>query len=128
MKLIRSGYKNIKYTSSSNNSNVRPSLLDERQIDFTMGYMNKHYQGVLTKFVQVFTSLGTEQVKKNAFSGTSYEFCGAKLVGVDYRGHINGNDNNDACNDFGFLSLEATIQIRSEKQPNIEIIQISLGE
>jgi hypothetical protein len=113
---------------SSNNSNSEGqdadnAFLDEQQIDFTMGYMNKHHRDVLTKFVEVYTPLGITQMKKNAFSGGSYEILDSVLVGIGYYGHSHDDDYKP-----GYLRLEATVQIRSEKEPRVEIVELALGE
>ncbi len=127
----------VLFTSNPNSSQEEhPSkeheLLNDHQIDFTMGYLNKHHTDVLILFVQAFTQLGATQVKKNAFSGGSYEISNVKLRGIDYFGHhnVNGNEKDediDTTSNVGFLTLEAMVQIRSEKQPKLEVVTVPLG-
>lgn len=123
---------------NKNSSQEQPSkendLLNDNQIDFTMGYLNKHHTDVLILFVQAFTQLGATQVKKNAFSGGSYEITNAKLIGIDYFGHrdgschVSGNEKDeDTSSKVGFLTLEAMVQIRSEKEPKLELVTVPLG-
>lgn len=124
----------------NNPSSQLQSHLNDNQIEFTIGYMNKHHRDVLKSFAQVFSPLGAIQVKKNAFSGGSYEIEDAKLVGIDYFGHDfdlscdygggsgGGDDNGDRECRVGFLSVEATVQIRNEKHPRFEQVKVPLGE
>jgi len=135
--------------NNDNNNNDNQSLkllfnLNEYQIDFTKGYLNKHHRNLLILFVQIFTSIGNIQMKKNAFSGGSYEIEDAKLVDITYFGLGNNsstsnnsastNKSNDSDNDninqesskLGFLTIEATIQSRSEKGPITEQVIVPL--
>jgi len=75
-------------TSSSSTSDDRVieyerRFLDEKQLDFFLGYLNKHQGDVLTKFAEIFSQLGVEKSKKNAWSGGSYKILSAKIVDID---------------------------------------------
>ncbi len=98
-------------------------LLNDSQIDFTMGYMNKHHGNVLIKFVEIFTQIGAEQLKKNAFSGGSYEILNAKLISIDYT-----ESNIASGTGVGILTLEVNVQIRGKKEPTTEVVNVSLGK
>lgn len=73
-------------TSSSMASNtdeeVSTNKLTADQLDFTMGYLNKHHSDLLTKFTLAFTEIGKEMKRKNAFSGGSFIVESAKLVDI----------------------------------------------
>lgn len=73
----------LKSTKSSSTSGEESYQLDPKQLDFTMGYLNKHHTDLLISFAQAFSELGTKQSKKNAFSGGSYNINSAELVGID---------------------------------------------
>mmetsp|Transcript_24289 Transcript_24289/g.53485 ORF Transcript_24289/g.53485 Transcript_24289/m.53485 type:complete len:530 (+) Transcript_24289:138-1727(+) len=60
-----------------------PRFLDEKQLDFTLGYLNKHHEVMLTKFAEVFSPLGAEKAKKNAWSGGSFKILSATIVSID---------------------------------------------
>mmetsp|Transcript_28016 Transcript_28016/g.43562 ORF Transcript_28016/g.43562 Transcript_28016/m.43562 type:complete len:526 (+) Transcript_28016:137-1714(+) len=52
------------------------------QLDFTMGYLNKHHSDLLTKFSLAFTELGREMKRKNGLSGGSFMVESAKMVHI----------------------------------------------
>ena len=70
------------------------------QLDFTMGYLNKHHSDMLRAIVETFSELGQEQKKKNAWSGGSYQIEKATVVGIDAMS----------------MALDATIQERGKQQ------------
>jgi Protein of unknown function (DUF2470) len=75
-------------TSSSSSSTAVPSkkqeqLLDAKQLDFLLGYMNKHHESTLKKLATAFTPLGQEMNKMNTWSGGSMTLTTAKMVDVD---------------------------------------------
>ena len=51
--------------------------LEEKQLDFMLGYLNKHHRIFLTKLAETFSELGVEKAKKNAWSGGSYTVSSA---------------------------------------------------
>ena len=85
------------------------NTLNDKQIEFTLGYMNKHHPDVLRAFAESFSSLGQIMRKKNAWSGGSYEIKDAKAKGID-------NDE---------MELEVTIVERESTK--LETIKFDLG-
>lgn len=59
------------------------SALNEKQLDFILGYLNKHHQDLLTAFAETFSTIGIEKAKKNAWSGGSFKIESARIVGID---------------------------------------------
>lgn len=121
-------YNNQDDITTTSTTKTTTTKLDESQIDFIMGYMNKHHTNVLIKFTQVFTSLGEIQMKKNAFSGGSYEIVDAKLVGIYFDADTGACENNDNTESGNYLELEATVQIWGKKETTVEVVQVSLGK
>lgn len=74
-------FSTTKETSSSNSEST--ATLDGKQLDFTLGYLNKHHPDLLIAFAETFSSLGIEKAKKNAWSGGSYKIEDAKIVHID---------------------------------------------
>jgi hypothetical protein len=62
---------------------VTRKQLDAEQLDFLLGYMNKHHEGTLKKFATAFTPLGQEMNKMNTWSGGSMELRGCKMMDID---------------------------------------------
>lgn len=58
-------------------------FLDEKQLDFVLGYLNKHHGSFLSKLAETFSQLGLEKAKKNAWSGGSYQILSSKIVNID---------------------------------------------
>lgn len=83
---------------------------DEKQLDFTMGYLNKHHSDLLTDFAAVFTDIGEEKAKRNAFSGGSFQIQGAEIVGLDAES----------------IDLDVTVKVRSEPEPKVERVAMKL--
>ena len=79
------------------------TTMNDKQLDFCMGYLNKHHTDLLILFAEVYSDLGRIKVKKNAFSGGSYKIDNAKIVNID-------NDN---------IYLDVTINERG-KVSNVE--------
>eukprot|EP00542_Grammatophora_oceanica_P010650 CAMPEP_0194041438 /NCGR_PEP_ID=MMETSP0009_2-20130614/13349_1 /TAXON_ID=210454 /ORGANISM="Grammatophora oceanica, Strain CCMP 410" /LENGTH=541 /DNA_ID=CAMNT_0038684951 /DNA_START=15 /DNA_END=1640 /DNA_ORIENTATION=+ len=98
-------------TSTASTSSY-PKDLDEKQKDFTMGYLNKHHRSTLLEFVQVFTEIGGKVRKRNTFSGGSYKLLDAKVLDISL--------------DEGRLTLEVTAKDRSEADPVVEQTVVSL--
>jgi len=61
----------------------QPKVLDEKQLDFVIGYLNKHHGRLLTKIAENFSQLGIEKKKKNAWSGGSFEIISSKIVNIN---------------------------------------------
>lgn len=122
---------NIKQSSMSLSSNGVQStvasgngstILDEKQLDFTMGYLNKHQRPLLVQFARSFSNLGVTEMKKNAFSGGSYTISNATIVGIDYdmSRHIDKNDSKS------FLILEVEVNERGKKDLQVEQVKVSI--
>ena len=90
-----------------------PRLLEDDQIDFISGYLNKHHGDLLVAFAKVFTSLGHEEARRNAFSGGSYRIRKARVTNLPRQGNK--------------LGLEVTITIRSQGD-SIENVEMFFGE
>jgi len=86
------------------------SGFDEKQKDFTIGYLNKHHGDLLTSFAIAFTELGAEMTKRNRFSGGSYKILDATLV--------------DVSKDE--ITLDVTVKERVKKEPSVERVDCSL--
>ena len=96
---------------SARSSDTTVKQLDEKQLDFTMGYLNKHHKDMLTTFVDVYTDLGSEAAKRNVFSGGSFKIQDARIVHID-------SDN---------LELEVTVKDRNKPEPIIQKTTVSLN-
>ena len=97
-------------SSSKTTSATVAGQLNEEQLDFTMGYLNKHHGDMLTTFADAYTALGEEAAKRNKFSGGSFKIIGAKIVDIDLEK----------------LKLEVTIKDRSKSEPLIETTSVPL--
>ena len=96
--------------SSSPTTATLPEKLNEEQLDFTMGYLNKHHGDMLTTFADAYTDLGEEAAKRNKFSGGSFKILGAKIVGLNSEK----------------LELEVTVKDRSKSEQLIETTSVPL--
>jgi len=85
--------------------------LTEKQLEFVLGYLNKHHKDLLTEFARAFSSVGVEMAKQNAWSGGSYVIEDAEITDV----------NRDE------LQLQVTIQKRGEAKPQIETVSFSVN-
>ena len=94
-------------TSSDSTS---PSALDKDQLDFFMGYLNKHHRDLLQTFAEAYSDLGATAAQRNVFSGGSYKFVDAAITNLH---------NNE-------LNLEVTINDRNQREPVIEYVTFSL--
>jgi adenylate kinase len=110
---------------STTTTQLYVNALNEDQLDFTMGYLNKHHSSLLKDLVAVFTDIGVTQAKKNAFSGGSFVIQNAKLIDIHYDKNVQQQEQEDPS--LYYLTLEATIQIRGAKDTNIEIVNVSLN-
>jgi hypothetical protein len=88
-----------------------PKELDAQQLDFTMGYLNKHHGDTLRAFAETFSELGVEQAKRNAWSGGSYTIQASKMVNINVHQ----------------FELEVSIQLRNKKEPTIQRVVVDLG-
>ena len=86
------------------------SAFDEKQKDFTIGYINKHHGDLLTSFAIAFTELGAEMSKRNRFSGGSFKILDANLVDVS----------------TDSITLDVTVKDREKKDPSVERVKCSL--
>ena len=113
----------LKATSStSDNSEVNDSAaFDEQSLDFTMGYLNKHHEDVLTNFAMAFTPIGVTQAKKNAFSGGAYIIQSASIVNIIHPKYNKRDKPNKS-----YFELDVTVQIRGEKEPTVERQKVDL--
>ncbi len=85
--------------------------LDAKQLDFVLGYLNKHHSKVLTKFAETFSELGIEKAKKNAWSGNAYSILSAKIVGIDTR------------------SFQLEVEVKERREGTItKTVEVDLGE
>lgn len=55
----------------------------EKQLDFMLGYLNKHHGKFLIKLAETFSELGLEKAKKNAWSGGSYQIMSATIMDIN---------------------------------------------
>jgi hypothetical protein len=88
-----------------------PKELDAQQLDFAMGYLNKHHGDTLRAFAETFSELGVEQAKRNAWSGGSYTIQASKMVNINVQQ----------------FELEVSIQLRNKKEPTIQRVVVDLG-
>ena len=95
--------------------------LNSKELDFAIGYLNKHHPDLLLSFVLAFSKLGTVQAKKNAFSGGSYKVINAELKDIDFYGEETKNEESHGC-----LILDATVKIRGKEEVQKECVTISL--
>mmetsp|Transcript_22378 Transcript_22378/g.52748 ORF Transcript_22378/g.52748 Transcript_22378/m.52748 type:complete len:614 (+) Transcript_22378:1626-3467(+) len=75
-------------SSSSTTTEVAASKtgteqLPPQQLDFVLGYLNKHHSDLLVSFAETFSELGKEKAKRNAWSGGSYTIQHATIVDID---------------------------------------------
>lgn len=71
-------------TSTDETENeIERQFLEEKQLDFILGYLNKHHGNVFVSFAETFSMLGAEKAKKNAWSGGSYMILSATIVDIN---------------------------------------------
>lgn len=68
--------------STKSSDETVPKELTEHQLDFVMGYLNKHHSDLLTSFAAAFSPLGTQMAKANAFSGGSFAIENARITDI----------------------------------------------
>jgi hypothetical protein len=91
---------------------TQPIVLDTNQIDFIMGYLNKHHTDFLKVVAEAFSSLGIELAKANAFSGGSMSILSSRIINIV----------NTTC-----ITLEVHVKKRNEKETQQRCIDISLN-
>jgi hypothetical protein len=84
--------------------------LDAKQLDFVLGYLNKHHGEYLKKLAEAFSPLGSEMARANVWSGGSFVIQQAKIVHIDTTQ----------------VGLEVQIHQRSQKEDSIRQVQFSL--
>lgn len=91
---------------------TKPSILfDEKKADFCRGYLNKHHSDVLCLFAEAYSELGTQQQRRNSFSGGSFKIVDSQVVDVSPE----------------TMELEVTINDRSQSGPVTERVTIDLN-
>jgi hypothetical protein len=84
IQLLRLDATSTATSSSTDDSKQRQRRsLDEKQLDFFKGYLNKHHGIALLKFAEIFSEVGIEKAKKNAWSGGAYNILSATIVDID---------------------------------------------
>jgi hypothetical protein len=96
--------------SSSQSSLPLSSSLNEKQLDFTCGYLNKHHTDLLAAIAESLSPLGEIKSKRNSWSGGSYNIELAKLMDINTQ----------------FLTLEVKVQERN-KDVQVERVAVNLG-
>jgi adenylate kinase len=96
--------------TTSSDYSPSPAVLNERQLDFFMGYLNKHHTDLLRTFAEAYSEIGATAAQRNVFSGGSYKITDAAVTNI--------HDNE--------LNLEVTIKDRGQPQPIVQQIAISL--
>jgi Protein of unknown function (DUF2470) len=97
---------------SSSSSSSKPSFtLNDQQLDFTCGYLNKHHSDVLAAIAETFSRLGEIKSKRNSWSGGAYKIESAKLVDINTQS----------------MELEVTVQERN-KDAQMERVTVDLGK
>lgn len=89
------------------------SQLTEKQLDFALGYLNKHHSDLLMDFALAFSEVGVEHAKANAWSRGAYSIEGSKIVGLDRK------------------ELKLNVSIRKERnaeEPTTELVTVNLGK
>lgn len=90
MSIYRSGSSLVKRTATSTTSSSEGEVdqkeddLSSGQLDFVVGYLNKHHRDLLVQLAQVFSRLGADMAAANVWSGGSYEMKDAKLASIDF--------------------------------------------
>ena len=85
-------------------------LFDEKKADFCRGYLNKHHSDVLCLFAEAYSELGTQQQRRNSFSGGSFKIVDSQVIDVSPER----------------MELEVTIYDRSQSGPIMERVTIDL--
>lgn len=86
-----------------------PTQLEPNQVDFVCGYLNKHHPDVILSFVKMFSSIGQEMAKSNAWSGNSFSVHAARIQDITTEDFV----------------LQAEIQQR-HKRPENRTVQVPL--
>jgi hypothetical protein len=98
-------------SSQSSSTLPLPASLNEKQLDFTCGYLNKHHRDVLVAFAETLSSLGEIKSKRNSWSGGSYKIESATLVDINTL----------------YFTLEVGVKERN-KDVQLERVTVNLGK
>ena len=126
-KLLLLHAASVNDNDNNSHSHSQEATLNAEQLDFTMGYLNKHHRDVLTNFATAFTPLGVISAKKNGFSGGSYTIQDASIVNIHYTTSNSISESSaensplaaEAEASGSYIELDVTVQIRNEKQPRV---------
>jgi adenylate kinase len=69
--------------TETSTSDIKPQTLNEKQLDFTLGYLNKHHRDVLGAFAETFSELGEIKARKNSWTGGTYKIEEGKIIDID---------------------------------------------
>lgn len=97
-------------SSSAVDSNNKSSPLTEKQLDFTLGYLNKHHEDLLTEFARAFSSVGSEMAKANVWSGGSYAIESTEITAISTES----------------LTLKVTVKLRGKDKAKVETVSVPL--
>jgi hypothetical protein len=67
----------------STTSALSAQQLEKDQLEFVLGYLNKHHGDVLKKFAEAFSPLGAQMARDNTMSGGSFVIDAATIVHID---------------------------------------------
>ena len=96
--------------SSSSAAVDKSSPLTEKQIDFTLGYLNKHHEDLLADFAKAFSAVGSEMANANAWSGGSYVIENTEITAISTEE----------------LELKVTVQLRGKSSAKMETVSVQL--
>jgi hypothetical protein len=91
-------------------TNTPYQRLEESQLDFCRGYLNKHHRDLLCLFAEAYSEVGAEQQSRNSFSGGSFKITDSQVINIS----------------MDKLDLEVTIYDRKERDPIKKRVSISL--
>lgn len=97
-------------SSSSSSAADKSVPLTEKQIDFTLGYLNKHHEDLLTDFAKAFSAVGSEMANANAWSGGSYVIESTEITKISTEE----------------LELKVTVQLRGKSSAKVETVSVQL--
>ncbi|KAL3904748.1 MAG: hypothetical protein SGILL_009948, partial [Bacillariaceae sp.] len=71
------------FATETSKTDTAARTLSEKQLDFTLGYLNKHHRDVLGSFAEIFSELGEVKARKNSWSGGTYKIEEAKITDIN---------------------------------------------
>lgn len=95
-------------------------VLDAKQLDFVLGYMNKHHGDLLVKIAETFSEVGAEKKRKNALMMNSYQIVSAKIVAIDTKSfelEVEINQRKKSFSKTVEVDLDAAPVIKIRKAP-----------